>query len=69
MDLEDIIPQLRNLAARKWILAATAVMVIVSAAAWFSQQVKYVAAEFGPDEGSPIVDLPAGGEFGSVIAR
>lgn len=57
MALEDIIPQLRNRTTRKWVVAATAVIAVVSAATWFLQDVKYLAGEFGPAEGSLIVNI------------
>lgn len=62
MDLEDILPFVRDRKARRWVAGAAVVITVVSAATWFLQDVKYLAGQFGPEEGSLIVHINTASE-------
>jgi competence ComEA-like helix-hairpin-helix protein len=62
MEPEDLVHQIRNPTARKWAMGAVIAIGLVSAAAWFLQDVQYIAGELGPDRGSLIVNINTASE-------
>lgn len=57
MDLEDLANRIPNRKARKFAIAAVIAFGILSAVLWLYRDVSSITADFGPSEGSLIVNV------------
>ena len=62
MDIEELAYRLQNPKARKLAVAAVIGLSLLSAAVWLYRDVSYLADEFGPSEGSLIVNINTASE-------